>query len=399
MVLASEGTAPGTLVPPGFSRVRAGPSGRRRFGRVRHARTRLLDPGPEVSGVAGSAQRSGDGSWLLHWPLDDTQWGALVAARPDLVVLANARVLLAEGEPFVQGDPRDPRTVGGSSRPVDAAGRRAPPPRLPDLPGNRPPRHDRDHLAGQRGNLLRPRDGSSEPARTPEERWCDCSACRGSGPPDRVAHALALLERERRAVVSATGSARLRERVEARLTSEPLLAELLRYADGHLAGLLDERTPGHRPRIAHLCPPRIAPPPGGAAVPGAPPDPVPCRSLEAGPLGRALLQDQTISELAVAPAVPLRDRRPPGRRRDSHRLGDLAPRCGPARARGCPAGPPLRYPGDRRLGRRRAARSTRGSRAPAARGNLRARPRPPRPRRVLLPPGLPSRSPCIPTGR
>ncbi len=297
------------------------------------------------------------------------------------------------------GDPRDPRTAGGSSRPVDAAGRRAPPPRLPDLPGNRRPRHDGDHLAGQRRNVLRPRDGivrAGPHARGTVVRllglpWV--GAARPGGPrprPSRTGTAGGCV-RDRECTASGTGGGSL-DLGTAPRRAPPVRRRPPRWTPRRA----DSR---HRPRIAHLCPPRIAPPPGGAAVPGAAPDAVPAAPLEAGPLGRALLQDQTISELAVAPAVPLRDRRPPGRRRHSHRLGDLAPRCGPARARGRPAGPPLRHPGDRRLGRRRAARSTRGSRAPAARGNVRARPRPPRPRRVPPSSGLPSRSPCIPNGR
>jgi archaeosine synthase len=85
--------------------------------------------------------------------------------------------------------------------------------------------------------------GSSEPAQVPSDRWCECVACQTSASPDRTVHAIALLERERRAVVGALRAGRLRERVEARLTAEPLLAELLRYADGHLAALLEERAP------------------------------------------------------------------------------------------------------------------------------------------------------------
>jgi archaeosine synthase len=243
VVLASEGTAPGTPYLRGSPESEPG---HRAVVVSDGSATLALDysiPAPEVSGVAGSAQRSGDGSWLLHWPLDETQWGALVAARPDLVVLANARTLLAEGEPFVRAIREIRERLGG--RPALWTPRVAVPHRLAFLTYLGIDVLDTTETIwrASEGTYFDLETGSSEPARTPEERWCDCSACRGSGPPDRVAHALALLERERRAVVSATGSARLRERVEARLTSEPLLAELLRYADGHLAGLLDERTP------------------------------------------------------------------------------------------------------------------------------------------------------------
>ncbi|MCI4356495.1 MAG: DUF5591 domain-containing protein [Thermoplasmata archaeon] len=85
--------------------------------------------------------------------------------------------------------------------------------------------------------------GRSEPAATAADRACDCVGCRADGAPDRVVHGLALLERERRAVRTAIGAGLLRERCEGRLAAEPLLAELLRYIDGHLTDLLDERTP------------------------------------------------------------------------------------------------------------------------------------------------------------
>jgi archaeosine synthase len=45
------------------------------------------------------------------------------------------------------------------------------------------------------------------------------------------------------ATAQALRSGRLRELVETRQTAEPLLAELLRYTDQHLGGLLDERAP------------------------------------------------------------------------------------------------------------------------------------------------------------
>jgi archaeosine synthase len=242
-LLAVEGRAPGT---PSIRTLPEASPGRRSLVVSDGSATLALDfavPAPEVSGVAGTAQRAGDGSWVVHWPLDETQWRTLVAARPELVVLGNARVLLAEGEPFVQAIRELRERLGG--RPALWAPRVTLPHRLALLTyvGIEVLDATETVWRASEGTYFDLNSGSSEPAGSPMDRWCECPACRAGGPPDRVVHALALLERERRAVRSAVGTARLRELVEARLTAEPLLAELLRYADGHLAGLLEERTP------------------------------------------------------------------------------------------------------------------------------------------------------------
>ncbi|HEV8049723.1 MAG TPA: DUF5591 domain-containing protein, partial [Thermoplasmata archaeon] len=200
-------------------------------------------PAPEVSGVAGSAQSAGAGAWIVHWPLDEAQWKALADARPDLLVLGNARVLLSEGEPFVQALREIRERLG--ARPALWAPRVALPHRLALLTYLGVDLLDTTETVwkASEGTYFDLESGSSEPARTVAERWCDCAACQSEGAIDRPSHALALLERERRAVLTAIRAGRLRERVETRLTAEPLLAELLRYADGHFARLLDERTP------------------------------------------------------------------------------------------------------------------------------------------------------------
>ncbi|MCI4328699.1 MAG: DUF5591 domain-containing protein, partial [Thermoplasmata archaeon] len=200
-------------------------------------------PAPEVSGIPGAAQKAGDGSWVVHWPLDAAQWDEIVRARPDLVVLGNARVLLAEGEPFVKAVREIRERLG--ARPVLWTPRVALPHRLPMLTYLGVELLDATETVWRatEGTYFDLELGEAEPGTAPDRRGCDCPACRTTGPPDLVAHGLALLDRERRAVLAAVRAGRLRERVEARLTAEPLLAELLRYADGHLAGLLDERTP------------------------------------------------------------------------------------------------------------------------------------------------------------
>ncbi|MCI4327892.1 MAG: DUF5591 domain-containing protein [Thermoplasmata archaeon] len=198
---------------------------------------------PEVSGVAGAAEQAAEGTWVVHWPLDAAQWTKLIDGRPELLVLGNARALLAEGEPFVQAIRELRERVGG--RPVLWTPRVALPHRLALLTYLGIDLLDSTETVwrASEGAYLDLDSGTSEPERTPDLRWCECPSCRRSGPPDRIAHALAVLESERRAVASALALGRLRERVESRLAAEPLLAELLRYADGHLAGLLDERTP------------------------------------------------------------------------------------------------------------------------------------------------------------
>jgi archaeosine synthase alpha-subunit len=200
-------------------------------------------PAPEVIGAPGAAARAGEGSWVVHWPLDAAQWEELVRARPELLVLGNARVLLGEGEPFVQAI-REIRDRLGA-RPVLWAPRVALPHRLPMLAYLGIDLLDSTETLWRAngGTYFDLEVGEVEPETSPERRGCECPACRSAGPIDLAAHGLALLERERRSVQSAMRTGQLRERVEARLSSEPLLAELLRYADGHLTTILDERTP------------------------------------------------------------------------------------------------------------------------------------------------------------
>ncbi|MCI4362018.1 MAG: DUF5591 domain-containing protein, partial [Thermoplasmata archaeon] len=200
-------------------------------------------PAPEVRGAPGAVARAGEGTWLVHWPPDDLQWAELVGARPELVVLGNARVLLGEGESFVKAIRELRERLG--ARPLVWAPRVALPHRLPMLVYLGVDLLDTTETLWRAngGTYFDLEVGEVEPESSPDRRACECAGCRSMGSPDLAAHGLALLERERRSVLSAIRTGRLRERVEARLGAEPLLAELLRYADGHLTTLLDERTP------------------------------------------------------------------------------------------------------------------------------------------------------------
>jgi archaeosine synthase alpha-subunit len=200
-------------------------------------------PTPEVSGAQGTAIAAGTETWLLRWPPTEAQWSAAVAARPSLVILANARPLLAQGEPFVQAVREIRERLGVD--PALYAPRVALPHRLALLTYLGVDIVDTvaTEWAATEGAYFDLASGTAEPEPRPEGRSCACDACRADGAVDRTAHGLALLELERRAVSHSLAVGRLRELVESRLTAEPLLAELLRYGDGHLAAQLDIATP------------------------------------------------------------------------------------------------------------------------------------------------------------
>lgn len=195
---------------------------------------------PEVSGVPGAAQPAAQDTWLVHWPLEAPQWEELLTARPAMVVLGNARVLFAEGEPFVLAI-RDVREHLGAG-PVLWAPRVALPHRLAfltylgvDLLDTTEAR-----LRALRGVYLDETLGEID--RESATLRCSCLHCVGSEP-NIDHHVRWVFEREAALVAAALRGHRLRELVEARVTAEPALAELLRYADRHLAALLDDRAP------------------------------------------------------------------------------------------------------------------------------------------------------------
>lgn len=207
---------------------------------VRSLEVRFTVVAPEVSGVAGAAQPAGHDAWLIHWPLDAAGWETVRSARPSMIVLANARVLFAEGEPFVLAI-RDLRERLGAG-PVLWTPRVALPHRLAfltyvgvDLTDVTEARWRTQHGAYLDETL-------GELAGPGARARCACGHCSGSDPSPET-HVRWLFEREAALVRAALNGRRLRELVEARLSAEPALAELLRYADRHLAGLLDDRAP------------------------------------------------------------------------------------------------------------------------------------------------------------
>ncbi|MCI4334017.1 MAG: DUF5591 domain-containing protein [Thermoplasmata archaeon] len=186
---------------------------------------------PEISGGLGTAEKAAERCWVLHHPIDEASWQRLLADRPELLVLGNARALLSRGEQFVLAVGEIRRRLGAA--PLLWAPRVALPHRLAALTylgvdlldttegqwraagGERP-----DATLGSRSS----RKGSEGPA-LPEEAVSEEYAT------------------EWTRVLQALRSQHLRELVEVRLGSEPALAELLRYADRELGDLLEERSP------------------------------------------------------------------------------------------------------------------------------------------------------------
>jgi archaeosine synthase len=200
-------------------------------------------PTAEVSGVAGYLEEAGTEAWLVHGPLSPADAERLRSARPGLIVLGNARVLLGEGLPFVRALRQLREYAGGGA--VLWAPRVALPHRLALLAYLGVDLFDTTETAlrARAGEFLDPQWGTIEEAPSRLERGCGCPACRRQPPGPREEHAEWLLSEELARVRTAIRAGRLRELVEARLGAEPLLAEVLRYADRDLATLLDERTP------------------------------------------------------------------------------------------------------------------------------------------------------------
>jgi archaeosine synthase alpha-subunit len=198
---------------------------------------------PEVSGTRGSPQRVAEGVFSLHWPIDPAAWPPLQATRPEVVILANARALLAEGEPFVRaiGELRD--RLG--TEPLLWAPRTALPHRVAlliyvgiDLLDS-----TESLVRSAEGEFLTPSLGPIAAEAVQAELGCPCAACSKGEPSANGGHAEWMLDQELRLVRASLRAGRLRELVEARLATEPLLAELLRYSDRHLAGLVESRAP------------------------------------------------------------------------------------------------------------------------------------------------------------
>lgn len=206
-------------------------------------RIRHRIPAAEVSGIAGSVESSAEHTVVVHAPLSEGDWGALARDRPRLVVLANARVLFQEGEPFVTflGELR--RHLGPA--PVVWAPRTALPHRIPLLAylGVDILDTTEGRIRELSGDYLDPELGTVEEAVARSRARCRCPACTANPTGSRAAHSEWLYVEALSLAHTALRTGRLRELVEARLTSEPLLAEILRHADRVLGDLLEERAP------------------------------------------------------------------------------------------------------------------------------------------------------------
>ncbi|MCI4320296.1 MAG: DUF5591 domain-containing protein [Thermoplasmata archaeon] len=197
---------------------------------------------PEVSG-SGEARPVAERVWSLLYPPPENDWTSMVAARPEVIVLANGRHLLSEGEPFVAALEEIRRRLG--ARPLLWVPRVGLPHRLALLAYLGIDLVDATEavLRAVAGSVLDPTLGIVDAA-DPKVPWtCGCDGCRVGGAAGRVLHARLLLQREAEFVRDAARVGRLRELAESRQTSEPLLAELLRYADGRLGASLEQRTP------------------------------------------------------------------------------------------------------------------------------------------------------------
>ncbi|MCI4366272.1 MAG: DUF5591 domain-containing protein [Thermoplasmata archaeon] len=230
---------------------------------------------PPRSGHRSYRLGEGEGSWSFDWeistpdviapgasyvadgrvafvrgPIGPADSAALSNAPPELVVLTNARALLREGAPFVEAVRAIREAVGG--RPLLWAPRVATPNRIPFLVYVGVDLLDATQslMDAVEGRKADPELGVIDATRS---GYCGCAACQGGPGSDLSGHNLASLAAELARARAAATDGRLRELVEARTASEPLLGELLRYADVEHGPLLEERSPvignGVRPYV------------------------------------------------------------------------------------------------------------------------------------------------------
>ncbi|HEV2449272.1 MAG TPA: DUF5591 domain-containing protein, partial [Thermoplasmata archaeon] len=216
--LVDEGTA-----SPGRRRLRIDLES----GSIRLERT---IPAPEIAGSAPSEEIA-PGVWAVHLPADEAEWTRLTGARPQLLELSNARALFALGEPFVAAVGEIRRRLGAA--PLLWAPRVALPHRLALLVYLGIDIHDTTE------GRWRVAEGAELDGTLGERTRMEG---RGTAPVP-VEPLLTEYRSEMERVVRSLAEGRLRELVELRLGSEPALAELLRYADRQLGGLLEERAP------------------------------------------------------------------------------------------------------------------------------------------------------------
>jgi archaeosine synthase alpha-subunit len=200
-------------------------------------------PSPEVVGPPGGAVAVGAGILLVRPPLANDPSRPGPDRTAELLVWSNARTLWSEGLPFVQAI-RELRTTFGAA-PLLWAPRLALPHRIPLLAylGIDLVDSTEGLMAAARGEFLDPALGVTDAALARAEGRCACPACASTPPGPLEAHAAAAYRQALAEARTAARTGRLRELVEARLVTEPALAEMLRYADRELAGLLEERTP------------------------------------------------------------------------------------------------------------------------------------------------------------
>lgn len=205
------------------------PSGRRflRIGISPPLELDLAVAAPEVSGAPTYWEEVRPGVVLVRGPVPARELVGLQDRHPELVILSNARQLFAEGEPFVLALRELELGLGGG--PLLWAPRTALPHRIP-------------LLAYLGVDLLDTTEG-----RIQGLGGATLDESLGLGPTGRSPAPAELAVDEYRRALATTRNAlaqgRLRELVESRLTTEPLLGEMLRYADHHLGDLLEERTP------------------------------------------------------------------------------------------------------------------------------------------------------------
>jgi archaeosine synthase len=198
---------------------------------------------PEVAGSGPGVYPVGDRAFLLHPPFQSEAASSARSTRPELLVLGNARTLWEEGAAFVSAL-REVRACFGAA-PLLWAPRVALPHRLPLLAYLGVDMVDTTEglIRASRGEYLDPTLGAIERSAALAEGTCGCLSCVANPPGSTSLHAEATYRRAMAETRTAARTGRLRELVEARLTAEPVLAEMLRYADRDLAEGLEERTP------------------------------------------------------------------------------------------------------------------------------------------------------------
>jgi archaeosine synthase alpha-subunit len=198
---------------------------------------------PEVSGTPGDAVEAGPGTSIVHWPLAAEPWTRLREHPPELVVLSNARALFSDAEEFVRAIGELRAQLGAG--PLLWTPRIGLPHRLAPLAYLGVDLVDSTEGLARTidGEFFVPELGAFDASASIGAAACPCPACRADPLGGRVSHNEWALDREMRLVRAALRAGRLRELVEARLTAEPVLAELLRYADRLLGNVLEERAP------------------------------------------------------------------------------------------------------------------------------------------------------------